>query len=118
MATTRKPLSASADGLMVAVTGTATGSANTVHQAIDNTRDSDAVYFWAVNISDADARLTVEWGGAGDANLLVKNYLVPRRSPPIAIATGQSIRNSKVVKAFATVASVINLVGHVDRISQ
>jgi hypothetical protein len=116
--TTSKPLSASADGLMIAVSGTSSGTANTVHQAVDSTRDSDAVWLWAVNISDADARLTVEWGGTGDGNLLCKNYLIPRNSPLIPLSQGLRIRNSKIIKAFASVTNVINLVGHVDRIAQ
>lgn len=118
MAYTKQHLSGSTDGVPIQITGTATGSANTIHTGPAGTTTIDEVYFSVSNASAADARLTVEWGSTSDpAGLLVKAYVVPHNSPPIWIATGHPISNSKVVKAFADTASVLNIVGYVNRIN-
>ncbi len=110
-------LSGSTNGKPIPVTGTNTGTANIIHTAVTGAGAFDEIYAWASNVTAAAATLTVEWGGVTDpANHLIKAYSLPPNSPPIPIATGQSLNNSLVVKAFSGTASAINITGFVNRI--
>jgi hypothetical protein len=114
----RRLLSGSTDGLPIPISGTATGSANTVHTAVAGSTDFDEIYAWVSNVTAAPATLTVEWGSASDpGGHMVKAYSVQPNSPPVPIATGQVLNNAKVMKAFSSVASALNIFGFVNRIS-
>jgi hypothetical protein len=87
-------LSGSVDGKPIKISGTATGTANTIHQA--DAAKKDEVYLLASNLHNADVKLTVEWGGATDPDdLLVKNFVIPPEGPPTPIAVGPRRRTAK-----------------------
>ena len=109
-------LSGSTDGKPIPVVGTNTGSATTIHTAGGSTA-YDEVYLYASNVTASAATLTIEWGSATDpGGHLVKQVSIPANSPPVPIATGQTITNGAVVKAFSGTASALNITGYVNRI--
>lgn len=109
---TQVVLSGSTDGMPIVIAATAT----TVHTA--GATGYDKVWLWASNVTAAVATLTVEWGAATDpAGYLIKAYSIPANSAPIPIATGQAIKNSKVVKALSGTASAINVTGYAIQVA-
>lgn len=111
MAVTREFLSGAAGGLAIQVTGTATGSAVTVHTAHATAKDEIILY--ASNTSASEVVLTIEWGGTGTANEL--KMKVPAEDSITAVIG--TLSGSNVVKAYAATGSVINVYGHVNRIA-
>ena len=102
---TKQLLSGSTDGLPIKVSGTGTGSSNTIHTAHASAKDE--LYLWASNTSASDATLTIEWGSVTDPDgHLMKTVTVPANCPPTQFAFGQPLTNSKVVKAFAGTVTV------------
>jgi hypothetical protein len=117
MALSKIKLSGSTDGKPIHISGTATGSSNTIHTAQSGSL-LDEIWLWAANRSASDATLTIEWGGTTDpGELLCKAVVIPANSGPICIAPGLPLTNSLVVKAFAGTANVIGIQGYVIRAS-
>jgi len=115
---TRRHLSGSTDGQPINVTGTATGSANTIHTSVSGSTSFDELYLWVSNLSASDCTLTIEWGSATDpGGLLMKSVVVPANCPPTPFAFGHTLNNAKVAKAFAQTTAVLNITGFVNRIS-
>lgn len=113
---TRNKLSGSTDYKPILVTGTDSGSAVTVHQALASVSGFDEIYLWCANTSASAATLTLEWAGSTDPDdLIAKALSIPANSPPIPVLSGQTLRNSKACKAFAGTANVLTLLGHVNR---
>lgn len=113
----RHDLSGSTNGMPIPVAATASPG-TLVHTAIAGTIGSDEIYFWVSNVTGAAATLTVEWGGTTDpGSLLVKNYSIPAYSDCRLIASGQTLRNGLVIRAFSGTASALNITGYVNRIS-
>ena len=114
---TRNKLSGSTDGLSVKIAATSTPG-TTIHTAVSGTAGWDEVYIWITNTSGSAVALTIEFGGTTDPdNLIVKSLSIPANSPPIPIVTGQMLRNSLVVKAFAGTANVLLATGFVNSIA-
>lgn len=113
---TKRKLESSTDGLAIKVTGTASGSANTVHTAVSGTSNMDEVWIYATNTSAAATELTIEWGTAvaADGNI---RLTIASRSGLVLVVPGLVLQNSMVVKAFAGTGSVILLTGYVNRIT-
>jgi hypothetical protein len=108
-------LSGSTDGMPNKVTATGTPG-DTVHTS--HASAIDELYLWVSNLHTAEVTLTLEWGGATDPDdLLVKQLAIPANSPPIPVAAGLVLTNSKVVKAFASVADKLVITGYVNRIA-
>lgn len=113
----RQLLSGSTNGRAIPVAATATAG-TLIHTAVSGTTSYDEVYLFASNVTAAAATLTIEWGGVLDpGDHMVKAISIPANSPPIPIATGQSLQNGLVVRAFSGTASAINLTGFVNRIA-
>lgn len=114
---TRLVLSGSTNGLPIPVAATATlGTA--IHTALAGTAGFDEIYLFASNVTGSAATLTLEWGSATDpGGHMVKALSVAANSAPVAIATGQSLNNAKVVTAFSGTASALNITGWVNRIA-
>jgi hypothetical protein len=110
----RQLLSGSTNGRMIQVTGTATGSANTIHTAVSGTTNIDEVYLWATNTSVSDVLLTIEFGGTGTANEV--DFVIPGQVGLVEVVNKLILNNSLLVKAFAATGSVINIGGYVNRI--
>lgn len=110
-------LSGSTNGRAIPVAATATAG-TLIHTAIAGTSSFDEIYVWASNVTGSAATLTLEWGGVTDpGDHMVKAVSIPANSPPVAIATGQVLNNSLVLRAFSGTGSAINLTGYVNRIT-
>lgn len=108
-------LSGSTDGKLIQVTGTASGSANTIHTAVSGNTDLDEVALYAINTSSSDVLVTIEFGGTGTANEI--KFSVPGLVGPVQVVEKLVLRNSAVVKAYASSGSVVNIGGYVNRIA-
>ena len=114
----RIPLSGSTHGRGIKVTGTSTGASVTVHTAAATTTAGlgDEVHVWAYN-SDTQARtLTIEFGGTTSPDDHIK-IDVPPLAGAIYVVPGLHLRNSLVVKAFASAANVVVLYGYVNTVA-
>ena len=114
MATISKiKLSGSTDGQPIPVTGTATGSANTIHTASATSLDETLLH--ASNIDTVDHVLTIEFGSSTGTDVNVQT--IPAKDGAYIVIPGFVLTNSKVVKAFADLASKVNIIGFVNRIT-
>lgn len=104
-------LSGSVDGRPILVAATATpGTA--VHAAPSS--GVDRLFIWAVNTHTADIELTIEFGGTSSPGDHIVET-IPARGGALLVVQGQALKNSLAVKAFASVASKINLSGFAAR---
>ena len=90
----------------------------TVHTAAATTTAGlgDEVHVWAYN-SDTQARtLTIEFGGTTSPDDHIK-IDVPPLAGAIYVVPGLHLRNSLVVKAFASAANVVVLYGYVNTVA-
>ena len=109
-------LTGSTNGLGIKVAATATAG-TTIHTAIAGTTSMDEIWLYAMNSSTTtDVNLTLEWGGVGapDDNIFIT---IPAYSGLILVAPGLLLRNTLIVKAFASVANVVTIHGYVNRIT-
>ena len=113
---TKDKLSGSTNGRPIKVTGTATGSSVTIHQAVSGTTNFDEIYIFANNTSGSAATLTIEWGGTTSPDDLIEVDIVGEAGLNIVIP-GLVLQNSLYVKAFASTANVINITGFVNEIT-
>jgi len=116
MATYAKQLlSGSTNGKGILVVATASAG-TTIHTAVSGTSDLDELWVYAVNSSDADVKLTLEWGEATapDGNI---EQTVPAESGLMLLAPGLLLQNSLVLKAFAGTTNVIVIHGYANRIT-
>lgn len=118
-------LSGGANGIPIAVTGVLPSTANTVHTALsDSTAGKvDEIWAWAyVRYGvTADRELAVIWSGAtptaAGANIRRFSYVVPGNGGLVPIIPGLPLNNGLTVKAYATAADVIGIVGFVNRVT-
>ena len=114
---TRELLSGSTSGRPIPVAATATPG-TLIHTAVAGATSYDEVYIWASNVTAAPATLTLEWGGVTDpASHMVKGYVIPANSAPMAISVGQVLNEASVVRAFSTTTNTVNVTGYVNRIT-
>lgn len=104
-------LSGSTDGIGVTVAGTTTGTADTIHTASSTANVEDAVWLFAHNTHTGPVDLTLEWGDATRPMVVT----IPAKRGAFEVIPGWKLRNAKMVKAFASTANMVMLVGHVDR---
>lgn len=110
----RQALSGSTDGRPIAVAATVTPG-TLIHTAVTGTSDFDEIYIWAVNTSASAVLLTVEYGGTAAGDLI--EFSVASEDGLHLVTPGLVLQNGLIVRAFAATASVINLVGYVNRIT-
>jgi hypothetical protein len=116
MAVSKRLLAGSTSGRPIPVAAVATPG-TLVHTAIAGPLSFDEVYVFASNITNAAAKLTLEWGGVTDpGDHMVKQYVLPANSPPFPVVTGVPMNGGLAIRAFSDVASAINLTGFVNRI--
>jgi hypothetical protein len=112
----KRKLSGSTDGKPIKVVQTATAG-DTIHTAVAGTTAGtfDEVWLWAYNGHTAEVVLTIEFGGASvpDQNIVAT---IPAKEGLIPVVPGLILQNEMVVKAFASVANVVTLVGFVNTI--
>lgn len=112
---TRVVLGSSTNGKGIEISGTLTGTANTIHTA--HATSLDEVWLWANNNDTSAVRLTIEWGGtASTDDHLVRDIAAIGNGPQLVIA-GLTLTNSLLVKAFAGTTDKISVFGHVNRVS-
>lgn len=109
---TKVLLSGSTNGRPIAVANIATPG-NTIHTAVSGTTSIDEILLVASNIDTADHDLTLEHGGTTTGDNL--KFTIPAKS--ILELPAILLNNSLVLKAFADVASKINVAGGVNRIT-
>jgi hypothetical protein len=118
MSTAKKRLlSGSTDGKAIKVVATVTAG-TTIHTAVTGTTAGtyDEIWLWAYNGHTADVTLTLEFGGATvpDQNIIIN---IPFKSGLIPLVPGLILQNSMVIKAFATIANVVTIIGFINTIT-
>ncbi len=106
-------LSGSTNGRPIKVGATATPG-TTIHTA--HATDKDEVWMWAVNTSTTDAKTTIELGGVTDPDDLIE-LTIPAEDGLYVLTPGFIISGGLLVKVFADVTNVINVMGFVNRIT-
>ncbi len=106
-------LSGSTNGRPIKVTGTATGTAVTVHTA--DSAAKDEVWLYVVNTSSSAVKVTIEFGGTTSPDDHIVKEIAANSIEQVV--PGFPLTNSLVVKAFAATANVLNIVGFVNRIA-
>jgi hypothetical protein len=109
-------LSGSTDGQPIAVAAIVSPG-TTIHTAQSGTvaGSYDEVWLWAVNTSAAACELTIQFGGTATSNAI--SVSLPAKSGNLLVCPGLVLQNSLLVKAYAAVASVINLSGYANRLT-
>lgn len=108
-------LSGSTNGLPVKIVATATAG-TLIHTAVAGTSDCDYIWLDVENAHTAAVDLTVEWGGVTSPDdLLVKVMSIPIGVGLVPVCARKPLRNTLVVRAFASVANVLRITGRVTR---
>lgn len=111
----RIPLSASTHGRGIKIA--ATSSAGTdVHTATSSTTDCDIITLYAYNSSASAVNLTIQWGGTTSPDDDLK-LAVPATSGLTLVVPDLALRNSLVVKAYASTTNVITIHGYANRVT-
>jgi hypothetical protein len=114
---TAKPFSGSANGRGIKVTATSTPG-TTIHTAVNSTDSGvmDENWLYACNLHTSVVNLTIEFGGttAPDDTIVVP---LQSKSGLVPIIPGLRLNGNVVIKAFASVANVVMIVGNVNAIS-
>ena len=117
MATTKRKLSGSTDGKAIKVVQTGTAG-DTIHTAVAGTTAGTfhEIWLWVYNGHTANVLLTIEFGGNAvpDQNIVVT---IPFKAGLVPIIPGLILQNEMVVKAFASVANVVTIIGYVNSIT-
>ena len=113
-------LSASTHGKAILVAGTNSGSATTIHTTGISATVLDEVWLFAFNADTTARKLTIEFGGTtspGDTIILT----VPPQTGQVVVISGQLLCGNGSaglsVRAFCAAASVVSVVGYVNRIT-
>ena len=77
--------------------------------------DLDEIWIWAHNTDGTDRKLTIEFGGVAAKDTI--ELTIPAESGLVPVVQGIPMNGSAVVTAFAASASVIGIVGFVNRIT-
>ncbi len=109
----REILSGSTNGRPIPVVATTTPG-TTIHT--EGAGTTDVIYLWAINTDTTDRKLTLEWGGQTAPGDLIE-VTVPAEDGLHLVVPGLPLGGGLVVTAFAASASVVNIVGYVNRIT-
>jgi hypothetical protein len=99
----------------IKLSGTAVGSATTLHTAVAGNAQMDEVYLNLTNTSANPVQVTLCIGGTTSACQMV--LTIPGQSGWTQALAGESLNNGLAVSAFAATANVINARGWANRIS-
>jgi len=113
----KRKLSESTDGKAIKIAAKATpGTA--IHTAVAGTTAGtfDEIWLWAFNAHTANVKLTIEFGGADapDQNIIIT---IPALAGLVPVVPGLILQNGATVKAFASSANVITIIGFVNSIT-
>lgn len=116
---TKVHLSGSTGGQPVKVVETATAGTS-IHTTGISATDIDEIWLYANNTSESDVKLTVEYGGTASPDNQIEISITAEAGLvlviPGLILSGDGSA-SRVVRAFAETANVINITGYVNRIA-
>lgn len=98
-------------GAPLLVTATTSGAAQTVHTADANADDEVFLYAW--NTHTAAVEVTLEIDGTAQPMVVP----VPHDDGEYLLLDALRLSGSKTIEVFASVASVIKLRGHANRVS-
>lgn len=114
-----QPAGTTGDGLGITVVATATAG-TAIHTASTVTDTIDELWLYAANIHSAAVVLTVEFGGVSVTKDIIQQSIAATPSGLVLVCAGLIIQgnaSAKVVRAFASSASKIELFGFVNRIT-
>lgn len=113
----KRKLSGSTDGRAIKVVATATAG-TLIHTAVSGTTPGtfDEVWLWAHNSHTIGVTLTIEYGDATSPDSLITIDLV-QRSGLVPVLPGLVLQNGLTVRAFASVANVVNVAGFVNSVT-
>ena len=112
-------LSGGSDGLGITVVATATAG-TLIHTASTTATTIDEVWLYAVNTSATARTLTIEFGGVNATKDLIQQSIAVTPSGLVLVCAGLIIQGNataKIVRAFASAASVVEIFGFVNRIA-
>jgi len=116
---TKELLSGSTGGRPIKVVATATAG-TTIHATGTSSSIIDEVWLYANNTSASSVDLTIEYGGTSNPDDLII-VSIPAKSGLSIVAPGLVLKGdgaaARTIRAFASSANVINIVGYVNRIS-
>jgi hypothetical protein len=108
-------LNGSTNGKQIKISGTASGSANTIHTAVSGTSSLDEIWIYCYN-SDSTARsLTLLWGGTTEPDNQI-TISIPPLAGRVLVCDGMLLQNSLIVKAYASLTNVLLVDGFVNQI--
>jgi len=90
-------------------------SPGTLIHAQSGTASKDEIHLWASNSHTADLLLVLEFGATGGANQM--DFKIPFDSGLFLLSPGFTLTNTRSVYAFCATPNVINIFGHVNRIT-
>lgn len=108
--------SGSTNGKGVKVSGTASGSAVTLHTAVSGTSSIDEVTIWAVNTDTQTRTLTIGFGGTTSPDNLIA-VPIPANAGLVLVLDKMALQNSLVVNAWADAANVVVCYPQVYRVA-
>jgi len=111
----KQALSAATTGVPIAVVQTAS-TGTTIHTT--GTSAIDEVWLYATNTSSAAVTLTIQFGGTATLNQI--QQVIPANSGLTLVIPGLILAPSGsalTVYAYASVASVVNISGYVNRVA-
>ena len=110
-------LSGSTSGMGILVVATATAG-TLIHTAATGATNYDEVWLWVVNTHNAAVDLTIEYGGVTDPNSLINKDAIPVEDGLYLVVPGLIINGGLVIRAFASVASVLVIYGYVNQMTE
>ena len=114
---TKKILSGSTDGKMIAVAQTAT-TGTLIHTGSTSTAVTQEIWLYACNTDTTARKITIEYGGTNTADLI--ELTVPAESGLTLVAPGLPLKGNTTalnIRCFAATANVVNIAGYVNEIS-
>ena len=112
----RIPISGCSDGRGIKITGTASGTANTIHTATSTAGVIDEVWLYCYNSGSTNLVLSLCLGGTTDPDDIVK-ITIPAKSGDILVLSGECFNGGVVIKAYADSANYLVIRGYVNRIT-
>ena len=107
-------LSGSTDGRPVAISATSSPG-TTVHTAATATQVTDWLYCYAANTATAARILTLEYGGTASSDQIIVS--IPAQDGHYKVMDGMPIKNSLLLRGFATAGTGLAVAGYRNRAS-
>ena len=117
---TKKQLSGGGDdGLGITVVQTVTAG-TLIHTCSATAAEFDEIWLYAANIHSSAVTLTVEFGGVSVTKDIIQQSIAATPSGLVLVCAGLIVKGNataKVIRAFASSASKIEIFGFVNRIA-